>query len=585
MMSPSALARGLDRPYGRRVASVAVLGGGVGRLSAAHELAERGFDVTVYEARDAFGGKARSMPVPGSGVGGRADLPAEHGFRFFPGFYRHLPDTMARIPDAGGSSIADRLVQATRILLAQAGGRDELVAAAQLPSSLDDLAVVIRFAWEFGIGAGIPPHELAFFLERLLTLLTSCDERRFGQWERLSWWVYSGAERRTAAFQKFLADGLTRTLVAARAREISARTGGLIMCQLLFDLTRAGGRADRVMDAPTNEAWIDSWVAHLRGLGVVLRDGCEVAGIGCDGRRITGVAVQAPAGVETVTADHYVAALPVERLRLLLSPALRAAEPRLAALPRLVVRWMNGAMFYLDRDVPLQHGHAIFIDSEWALTAISQAQFWPDVDLEQRGDGRVEGILSVDVSEWERPGRRTGKVAMACSREEIREEVWAQLVDHIDDGSLDAANVVSWFLDPAIQFPNPTGATNLEPLLINTAGSWVDRPDAVTRISNLFLAADFVRTHTDLATMEGANEAARRAVNGILDAAGSGVARCPVWKLREPGVLAPFRTLDRVRWRLGRGPAPPPVRVTETGAIEPSGPIARALLAIARRVR
>ena len=108
--------------------AVAVLGGGVGGLSAAHELAERGFDVTVYEARDAFGGKARSMPVPDSGTGGRADLPAEHGFRFFPGFYRHLPDTMSRIPHGGGSA-ADHLVPATRILLAQAGGRDELVAA------------------------------------------------------------------------------------------------------------------------------------------------------------------------------------------------------------------------------------------------------------------------------------------------------------------------------------------------------------------------------------------------------------------------------------------------------------------------
>jgi uncharacterized protein with NAD-binding domain and iron-sulfur cluster len=38
-------------------------------------------------------------------------------------------------------------------------------------------------------------------------------------------------------------------------------------------------------------------------------------------------------------------------------------------------------------------------------------------------------------------------------------------------------------------------------------------------IPNLFLASDYVRTHTDLATMEGANEAARRAVNGLLDAA------------------------------------------------------------------
>jgi uncharacterized protein with NAD-binding domain and iron-sulfur cluster len=566
------------------VTSVAVLGGGVGGLSAAHELAERGFDVTVYEARQEFGGKARSMPVPGSGTGGRADLPAEHGFRFFPGFYRHLPDTMGRIPH-GGRTAADHLVAATRILLAQAGGRDELVSAAHAPSSFEDLSVIVRFAWEFGTGAGIPPHELALFVERLLTLLTSCDERRYEQWENTSWWDYIGAEHRTAAFGKFLADGLTRTLVAARAREISARTGGLILCQLLFDLTRAGGRADRVLDAPTSEAWIDPWVAHLRTLGVVLHGGHEVAGIESDGRRITGVTVAGPGGPERVTADHYVAALPVERLRLLLSPALRAAEPRLAALPRLVVRWMNGVMFYLDRDVPLQHGHAIFIDSEWALTAISQAQFWPDVDLEQRGDGGVEGILSIDVSEWERPGRRTGKVAMACSPDEIRAEVWGQLVDHLDDGSLEESNVVTWFLDPAIQFPNPTGATNLEPLLINTARSWADRPDAITRIPNFFLAADFVRTHTDLATMEGANEAARRAVNGILDASRSSAPRCPVWKLREPGVLAPFRALDRVRWRLGRGPAPPPVRVTESGELESGGPLARTLLAVARHRR
>src|SRR5829696_8011128 len=131
MMSPSALARGFDRPYGRRVTSVAVLGGGVGGLSAAHELAERGFTVTVYEKRALPGGKARSYLTP-------EGFPAEHGFRFFPAFYRHLPDTMARIP-VGSGSARDRLVGAERILLARANGDNELLAPAHAPETLDDL--------------------------------------------------------------------------------------------------------------------------------------------------------------------------------------------------------------------------------------------------------------------------------------------------------------------------------------------------------------------------------------------------------------------------------------------------------------
>src|SRR4051812_20876185 len=163
--------------------TVAVLGGGVGGLSAAHELLERGFEVDVYEGRDRFGGKARSFPVPGSGTGGRADLPAEHGFRFFPGFYRHLPDTMGRIPVAGSrAGVAGRLGTATRALLAPAGGRNELIGPTAGGGSLEDVAVAIRFLWDFGVGLGIPPDELAFFADRLLTLLTSCDERRYGEW-------------------------------------------------------------------------------------------------------------------------------------------------------------------------------------------------------------------------------------------------------------------------------------------------------------------------------------------------------------------------------------------------------------------
>jgi uncharacterized protein with NAD-binding domain and iron-sulfur cluster len=563
------------------VVKVAVLGGGVAGLTAAHELAERGFDVVVLEGRSIPGGKARSLPVPGSGTDGRADLPAEHGFRFFPGFYRHIPDTMRRIPTAGGT-VLDRLTAATRVMIARAGGRHEMVSTAHSPSSLDDLGVVSRFLVEWTTALGIPFGEQAVLMERLLTLLTSCDERRYGQWEQQSWWEFVGAERRSLAFQKFLADGLTRTLVAARAREISARTGGLILAQLLFDVTRAGGRADRVLDGPTNEAWIDPWVGHLRALGVELRLDCPVQGLVVEGDRIAGVTT--PSG--TVTADFYVAALPVEIMRTLAGPPLRRLEPRLASLDRLVTRWMNGVLFYLDKDVPLVHGHTIYIDSEWALTSISQAQFWRDVDVGRYGDGNVRGILSVDVSDWDTPGRRTGKVASRCSREEIRTEVWGQLVDHLNDGPqplLEESRVLAWFLDPAIEFPNPTEATNLEPLLINTAASWSDRPEAATRIPNLMLAADYVRTSTDLATMEGANEAARRAVNAILDATGSTASRCALFDLTEPAALRHARRLDRLRWWVFRRPARAPLRVGDDGALHPRGVLGRVAIGLASR--
>ena len=74
----------------------------------------------------------------------------------------------------------------------------------------------------------------------------------------------------------------------------------------------------------------------MSGRGARLRLGAAVEGVHCAGGRITGITVAGAGRRETVQADHYVAALPVEQRRLLLSPALRAADPRLARLDSAV---------------------------------------------------------------------------------------------------------------------------------------------------------------------------------------------------------------------------------------------------------
>jgi uncharacterized protein with NAD-binding domain and iron-sulfur cluster len=233
---------------------------------------------------------------------------------------------------------------------------------------------------------------------------------------------------------------------------------------------------------------------------------------------------------------------------------LKALAPSLANLNKIHTAWMNGIQYYLKQDVPLEFGHSLYADSPWALTSVSQRQFWKTGAMAEFGDGCVGGILSVDISDWEVPGIVYGKPAMQCSPSEIEKEVWEQIKVHVNAAGtevLQDQNLLHWFLDPDVQFPNPTTVTNLEPLMINTSGSLQYRPEANTEITNLFLASDYVRTYTDVACMEAANEAARRAVNALLDRAASSAPRVTLWPLSEPEAFQPLVDYDRLRFKMG----------------------------------
>ena len=530
--------------------TVAIFGGGVAGLSAAHELAERGFQVDVHERKPVLGGKARSIPVPNSGGNGRLPLPGEHGFRFFPGFYKHVTDIMRRTPYGAHGNVFDNLAVATRMLLARAG-QTAIAWVALRPRTLDDLRA---FLMELFTPFGVPLEELSFYVSRLLIVATSCAERRLAEYENIAWWDFIAAARMSKAYQAYLGQGVTRSLVAMRAEESSTRTVGGTQLQLLYSFISADGVFDRLLSGPTNDVWIHPWTQHLQNLGVRFHAGSRLVGIETDGTRVVATTVEGATGRSKVTADFYIAALPVEVMAGLMSDDLKRVAPSLANLEKLKTRWMNGIQFYLAKDEPLVNGHVMYLDSPWALTSISQRQFWNKVDLSQYGDGTVNGILSVDISDWEAPGLVFGKPARECSADEIKQEVWTQLKQHLNvsgTAPIDDSNLVAWFLDPDIEFPNPSSATNAEPLLINTAGSLQHRPDAQVELKNFFVASDYIRTYTDIACMEAANEAARRAVNCLLLASGSTAPPAQLWPLEEPVFLKPIQEIDRIRFRLG----------------------------------
>jgi len=567
--------------------TVYVLGGGVAGLSAAHELAERGFTVVVFEHHDICGGKARSMK---NQAAGRPDLPGEHGFRFFPGFYWHLTDTMKRIVvDPLTKTTADQnLVQAKQISIAQ-DGKPLFIIEAKHPTTLDEWITALRELVE-DPSLGISTEEGLFFLKKVFCFLGSCQTRRLKEYEGQSWWEYIQAQTKSDQYKAVLARGLSQSLVAMRPDKASALTVGTMLVQILLNIIE-GKAADRVLNAPTNEAWIDPWVKYLTAnLGVTILNAQDVTEITYDAptNSIQSVTVTDKLGTAKVwgtAADYYVAALPVDVVKgnatLFPTSFKRAAglcRPSAGGsttddgVDSLETEWMNGVLFYLNRDVSKVNGHIIYSNSTWALTSISQHQFWragsfpyPAGPSPAGGTIQVQDILSTIISDWNTDGNEIVTVpAKQCTKQQIFDETWAQLKAHLvlaGNGKIADGDRVESFLDPAITFDGPDEKTalvkdNLEPLLVNTKNSRVNRPSAATLIPNFVVASDYVLTETDLACMEAANEAARHAVNAVLSATGSSKPPCTIHALEEPEIFRAMQAADELEYAVNPSKAP-----------------------------
>jgi len=541
------------------MASVIVIGGGIGGLTAAQELAERGLEVHVYDTRATWGGKARTQPVPGTGTGGRRDLPGEHGFRFYPRFYRHVIDMMARTPVGEGSGrfVDGHLQPCTETGVALIdGGTWSRYQRRFLVRPYDILeAAEVLFQQ-----LGFDPADAGLFGLKVLQYMSTSEERRLGEYEGVSWWQFLGGDGYSQKCQN-RASGIPRMMVAMDARIGNARTIGGTSMQLLLDFTTSGVTSDRTMGGPTSEMWIDPWVDYLKRLGVHFHAGEVCTGLDVDAGCVAGARFASGLAAK---GDHYVLAVPIEAAQGLMSEDLAALDGqcdrlRTAKVDQLV-SWMVGIQFYLREDVPLARGHMVFPDAPWALTAISQPQFWSEpASLFRRryGNGEVGGLISVDISEWEKEGSFVRKKARDCTKDEIQAEVWWQLKSALNGSRPDQQTLTddllhSWHLDDDLDYSTGLPPVNWSRLLIHPPGSWAVRPEAASAVPNFCFAADYVRTYTDIASMEGACEAGRRAANVILDRIGSTASRVQIWPLTEPAMYDVWKQLDADLYRVGR---------------------------------
>ncbi len=228
-------------------------------------------------------------------------------------------------------------------------GKPELLTLVNFPTSLADLELMLDTLIEASKVTGLEPGDSKFFASKLWELATCSDIRRQVEYESISWWDYMDADNHSKAYQDYFVSGLTRTLVAAKANEVSTKTGGNILLQLIFLMMNPKAHADRVLNKPTNDAWLYPWRDYLYEKGVIYHHNAVAKSIELKEGLIKSATITFGDEKDDliVEADYFISCLPVERMNELLTPEIIKAAPSMAGIPALSgdVSWMTGIQF------------------------------------------------------------------------------------------------------------------------------------------------------------------------------------------------------------------------------------------------
>jgi zeta-carotene desaturase len=290
--------------------SVLIAGGGLAGLSAAAALGGAGFDVDLFEARPFLGGRATSYPVPGPDAGSAETI--DNCQHLLLRCCVNLLDFYQRL------GVRDRIRFYREVYFLEPGGRLSVLRRGRLPAPFQFAGSFLRMrclnrADKFGIARAL----LAIRRER--TRRTDLD--------RISMLDWLLEKRQTPrAIDRFW----RQILVSAVNEDLDrmAAVHGFQVFWLGF-LARADSYEMGIPSVPLSELYgPDAW-QRLTGVRLHLRSAVE---------RIDGSGFTV-AG-ERRTADHYICALPFERL-----PAVGLPAPALEHSP------ITGVHLWFDQEV------------------------------------------------------------------------------------------------------------------------------------------------------------------------------------------------------------------------------------------
>jgi glycine/D-amino acid oxidase-like deaminating enzyme len=496
--------------------SIAIFGAGIAGLSAAHECSKLGYEVTVYEANADAGGFFRSARTAED-----ESMPSEYSWHGFGPWYHNVFDAMKQIPFDDATSVYDKSLSRP---INYSVLPDTIIGKSN-EDALYSMVGKLRLTWLDRIRWSVlllktwtsnrrteERYALQNASEAWRPIMSDLGWRTwratFGPWVGADW---------TRASLHHVGQFFRHNLISGPKHEHKADDQGEAW-------TQGSGGGWLVLRGPSNEYFIDKWVAHLKKVGVKFLFKKSLQRLDFDGKSITAAHVESgekiQADVYVVAVNPFAAADVFERTPALAKlDELRLFKPLTGDGPHTQVSFR--VAFNEKIAWPRDHTAVLLADSEFNITLFAEEQsFAPGVSL---GDG-VKSLWTGTACVGTVPGRVHGHPPTNCTKEQFIDEVRDQILRAEGlDYMVKKANGGRGLKDFPIQKIevwhewrfSPKGIQPRQPKWVMSSTTQPYLPNQKTPVPNLVLAGAHTKVQADIWSIEGAVESGRRAAKVI----------------------------------------------------------------------
>lgn len=495
------------------------MGAGIGGLSTAHKLAKKGYEVHIFERNSEVGGQARS----------RFTSDGEHSeycWHMFVQGYISLIPLLQEVP-FNGKTVASQLKPMKKAAYGRTGNR----------FWVDDGESFLGNASLLMLSRAMKEMDYKYTLRDVMKMamlksfIFGSVPERFDRYDGVYWKDLMCSL--SPDMKKNLLDGIGMYLGmdpthcnAHTMLHMFRPTSGVYIPNLDDEYLKEKGYLPQYysMNGPMSEHMFEPWVKFIEERGASLFLNTKIKEICFEGGKVQKVIVEDLEGEKHLRYDYYVNSLDVTGFAEALSGVDELKE-KMLKLSKLSFMVQPQVTFHLKEKIDF--GGALFIvfpDSPWAIMCRPEGSVW-DVPLSKTQPPTGE-VIAMGIGVWDRKGILYNKTARECTREELRDEAWAQmkqckgLLQHFKTTNgltYDDIQYSSYSIWHSFSFDETSGTLETwEPKFSNNVGTFALRPPTWQKeYSNLVNATAYTVTDVNLFNMDSAAEAGTRAANYI----------------------------------------------------------------------